>query len=101
MRFSSDIGEKNKTKTVKEKTMKETVEEFLDAAYKNISKSSMDYGCEQKEYTGFSTVTEEKITREMVEEFLDKAYKNLLNHFNEEENVPNGNYIVVNYLKWI
>uniref|UniRef100_A0A2N9I1V7 Uncharacterized protein n=1 Tax=Fagus sylvatica TaxID=28930 RepID=A0A2N9I1V7_FAGSY len=91
MRFSSDIGEKNKTKTVKEKTMKETVEEFLDAAYKNISKSSMDYGCEQKEYTGFSSVTEEKITREMVEEFLDTAYKNLLNHFNEEENVPNGN----------
>jgi hypothetical protein len=38
-----------------------------------------------------SDYVDPKEAREIVEEFLGTSYNNLLNHFNEEENVPQGN----------
>jgi hypothetical protein len=38
-----------------------------------------------------SNYVDPKEAREMVEEFLGTSYNNLLNHINEEENVPRRN----------
>jgi hypothetical protein len=89
-----------------EEYMDATVEELLAAAYLNIlnssSNSSMQGGSEPIEHSEFSSdYVDPKEEQEMVEEFLDSSYKNLLNHFNEKENLPQGNCnILVYYLTW-